>query len=386
MLTLTFIFLFTATGWATTLERVSVFTGEDHARVLLVTEGEPGNIETSASPARGHIPARGTVTLEGVRSGAELPAEIGVSEGGVRRVRITPIGEDLRVSVELTETRTIRAERLGDHAVLIDLMVEGRGEDVALPTRGQLIDWVSGVSLVRAAGGPMGERRLVVIDAGHGGFDHGAVGITGTREADIALEIALRLADTLRAPRGAKEMQIDVLLTRETDVFLSLTERATMANGQDADLFLSIHANAFPQPWGHGIETYSLDTASDAGAARVAVRENILLRAPTGPTDRLSAKLTEAGTNRLSHQLAATIQQSAIGTLRHIYGEDQIKDLGSRTALFTVLSHARMPAVLYEAGFLTHTEGERRLRTPQFQQLTAEALAEAVITWLEGQG
>ena len=199
----------------------------------------------------------------------------------------------------------------------------------------------------------------------------------------MALQIALRTAEGLRERLGA-----EVILTRETDVFIPLRDRAALANHHDADLFLSIHANAAPGPTAWGIETYSLDTASDAGAARVASRENTLARVHAdedGP-DPLLGKLLTAGTNRLSRELAGEVQRRVVDDLREAYGTEQIRDLGSKTALFYVLVSTRMPAILFEASFLTNAEEERRLRTPQFQQATADALVDAVGAWFERQG
>jgi len=323
------------------------------------------------------------LVLQGLDAGPDGDRTIPVDDGGVQELRIQSIGDDVQLTVQLDTARLVRAEPLGEGAVLLELRVDGADEDPDLPTGEQLRDWLDGVSLVRAAGGAPASRTLVVVDAGHGGFDHGAVGLTGTREADVALQIALRTAKGLEERLG-----IEVILTRDTDVFVPLRERAALANQADADLFLSIHANAAPGPTAWGVETYSLDTASDAGAARVAARENALVREQDTPRldTPLMARLQTAGTNRLSRELAGEVQTRVIQTLRAAYGDDQIRDLGTKTALFYVLVSTRMPAILFEASFVSNSEDERRLRTPQFQQATADGLVAAVGAWLDRQG
>ena len=212
------------------------------------------------------------------------------------------------------------------------------------------------MSLVRAAGGPPKERTVVVVDAGHGGFDHGAIGLHGTREADIALEIARRTAAALKARLG-----IDVILTRDGDYFVTLQERAAIANRNDADLFLSIHANAAPGPTAWGIETYSLDTASDAGAARVARRENAIVRESEGETDPLLSKMLVTGTNMLSRQLAGEVQASTVKSLQGMYGPSAIRNLGRQDGALLrarVDAHARDPLRVP----LPHERGRRGAR------------------------
>jgi N-acetylmuramoyl-L-alanine amidase len=114
------------------------------------------------------------------------------------------------------------------------------------------------------------ERRWhVIIDAGHGGKDPGAIGVSGVIEKDVVLDIAKRLRDLMQ-----REPQWRVTLTRDTDIFIPLEERTVIANASGADLFVSIHANAAERADAHGVETYFLDLASDEQSMRVAAREN----------------------------------------------------------------------------------------------------------------
>lgn len=387
------------------LTGVRAFTAPGHARLLLVLapEAEGGDPDTSAlalqtrsSPPIGPIAARGVTMLPGVRLAPELPVEIPVEADGLRRLLVAAVGDGVQVTAELDEARLIRAERIDPRGILVDLQVEeaaaGEGSGAAqaplasaspLPTREQLVAFVQGVDLVRAAGGRPKDRRVIVVDAGHGGWDHGAVGVTGTREADVALQLALKTAQGLRRDLGA-----EVILTRDSDVFVGLTQRARIANDAQADLFLSIHANAAPGPAAWGIETYSMDTASDAGAARVAARENAIAWQEGGgeEQDLLAAQLITAGTMRLSRELAAHVQAGVCRDLQTVYGPGSVRDLGTKTALFTVLTRTRMPAILFESSFVSHPQDERKLRAPHFQQAMADALVDAVGAWLARQG
>jgi N-acetylmuramoyl-L-alanine amidase len=220
-------------------------------------------------------------------------------------------------------------------------------------------------------------RPRIVVDPGHGGWDSGALGLTGTREADIALGIARRLAKELE-----DRLDAEVFLTRQDDTFMELRDRAAMANALDADLFLSVHANAAPGPTAWGIETYYLSDASDSRAASLAARENATVGDPT-LAESLLEDLALSGTHALSRALATGIQTTTVSQLREVYGTEQIRDLGVKTARFYVLVFTRMPAVLYEASFLTNDADEMRLRQPLFQQRTAEAIASAVEAHLE---
>ncbi len=369
---------------AATLEQIRVFAGAHHARVLLVTRGVAAGLDPRASPAMGAAPARGIVVLQGTTLGGAVAHTIPVEEHGILRLLVADTAAGAQVTAEMEGARGVRATPLGKNAVLVDLIEEGHPEDPGLPTAQQLQAWVEGTALVPADAAPPRTRRLIVVDAGHGGFDHGAVGTTGTREADIALQIAKRAALGLEEKLGA-----DVVLTRDTDVFIPLRERAAIANQRGADLFLSVHCNAAPAPTAWGIETYSLDTASDAGAARVAARENTLVREAEGGegmADPLLANLLVAGTNQLSRDLSAEIQTHVVRELRAIYGTEQIRDLGTKTALFYVLVSTRMPAVLFESSFVSNPGDERRLRTPAFQAAVADALVGAVERWFARQG
>ncbi len=374
-----FLLAFVLSALAGELTDVRLFSGSGHARLLLIHTGDPANIRTRSVPSIGGSLARGIVLLGDVKPvGLEGRS---INEDGLVDLAITSVNNEAQITVTMQSARVVRAVSISPGVVLVDLIEEGRGEDPSLPTVEQLRAWLEGVSLApQQVTTPRG-YKLVVVDAGHGGWDHGAVGTTGTREADVALQLARRVAEGLKEQLG-----VEVLMTRDDDTFIPLRERAAIANQAGADLFLSIHANAAPGPGAWGIETYSMDTASDGGAARVARRENILAR-ENGESEEslLIGKLLSDGTNRLSRELSVEVQQNVIRRLSETYGSDAVRDLGARTALFYVLVSTRMPAILFESSFVSNPEDEKKLRTPHFQQTEADAIVEAVGHWLERQ-
>lgn len=238
---------------------------------------------------------------------------------------------------------------------------------------------------------PPGDLRaqalpLVVIDAGHGGVDPGARGPAGTREKDIALEVARELAARLNERGG-----VEVRMTREADILVPLAERARMANrwrdeggsGRRA-LFVSIHANAHEARSVRGFETYFLSEALTEDARRVAAFENSAQRFENGALadDALGFIFNDL---RQNHYLRASSEGASI-VQRRLAGAQAGPDRGVKQAAFVVLEGAFMPAVLVELGFISNPQEERLLASREYQRDAARRLAAAVgdIFGLEG--
>ncbi len=218
--------------------------------------------------------------------------------------------------------------------------------------------------------------RKVVIDPGHGGRDAGAVGPHGLREKTVALAIARKLADRLRA------QGLSVVLTRDRDVFVSLDERTRIANEAHADLFVSIHCNAARRRNLSGVETWTLNVASDRYAARLAAYENAEDERRVSDLRLILADLatkTNAGDAR---ELAQSVQASLVRTLRSRVGS--VRDNGVKQALFYVLLGTHMPSILVETAFLSNPEEEARLRSAKYQDGTADAIARGMRDFLDG--
>ena len=216
----------------------------------------------------------------------------------------------------------------------------------------------------------------VVIDAGHGGHDPGAHG-NGIIESELTLDVALRLQKLLE-----KEDGIEVVMTRDTDVFIPLEERTAIANREGADLFLSIHANASRNSLARGIETYFLNFAMNPEAEAVAAREN----ATSGQSMHSLPDIVRAIAlnNKIneSRDLAETVQKSMAKRLSSRNGS--LRDLGVKQAPFVVLIGAVMPSVLAEISFVTNKQDGALLKTGPYRQQIAQALLDAILNYQKG--
>ncbi|HEX6948127.1 MAG TPA: N-acetylmuramoyl-L-alanine amidase [Nitrospira sp.] len=222
---------------------------------------------------------------------------------------------------------------------------------------------------------PVKGFTTVVIDPGHGGRDPGAHGQRGTEEKDITLKVGLKLRDLLKKNPGVR-----VLMTRERDVFVELEDRARFANGNEADLFVSIHVNSHPQRSVRGIEIYHFGEAKDQRALELAARENGTPLGSTGVgweylvADLLTTKKIEA-----SLELAWTTKEAMIS---HLNGHYALVDHGVKTAPFYVLRFTSMPSILAEIAYISNTTEEDLLRTSLFTTRVAESLHEGVTAFL----
>lgn len=218
---------------------------------------------------------------------------------------------------------------------------------------------------------------VVAIDPGHGGTNHGCHCADGTHdEKDLTLVLALEL----RAAILEKIPHAQVVMTREDDRSLTLAQRVATANTAQADVFISLHANASNSRSQHGFETYVLDAqASSLEAARTARREN-------------DAELAEPSSTDANPEVATMVRQlemaqhrrAAVGLARAIQSEQaqrfpQRLDRGVRQASFDVLMGARMPAVLFEAGFLDHATEHAMLTDQATRDTVVKGLVEAFV-------
>ncbi len=217
-------------------------------------------------------------------------------------------------------------------------------------------------------------NKIIVIDAGHGGKDPGAIGYRGYREKMIVIQIAHRLRKILNS-RGYK-----IYMTRNGDRFIKLRNRTAYANKKDADIFISIHANSVSRKKASkacGIECYFLSPSRSKRAAKVAAKEN--------SADMSDMKKYEQNNflgllNRhkiiASNKLAIDLQRGMLGSLNRSY--KNVKDGGVREGPFWVLVGAQMPAVLVEVGFVSNPKEARRLVNAKYQKKLAIGLADGI--------
>ncbi len=225
-------------------------------------------------------------------------------------------------------------------------------------------------SLARQLG--LGVSRIV-LDPGHGGHDPGVHG-NGVNESELVLDVSLRLKKLLGSQPG-----MDVVMTRDTDVFIPLEQRTAIANREGADLFLSIHANASRNLKARGVETYFLNFAANPEAEAVAAREN----SASGQTMHRLPDIVRAITlnNKIdeSRDFADAVQKSMVRTLSPKNRE--LQDRGVKQAPFVVLIGAGMPSVLAEISFVSNRQEGQMLKTSAYRQQIAEALFDAIVKY-----
>jgi len=223
-------------------------------------------------------------------------------------------------------------------------------------------------------------RKLftVVVDAGHGGVDPGCIGRTGTYEKDVVLDTALRFARGLEASKRYK-----VSMSRRTDDFVTLEGRVARARAINADLFISVHADALPARSERGASVFTLsEKASDKEAAMVAERENKSdlvagVKYTADPqVNEILFDLARRQTNNLSLQLAQKLV-SELG--RHV----RLLNHTHRSAAFVVLKAPDIPSALVETGCLSNADEERELRSANYRQMVAGALVSSVHAYFD---
>ncbi len=237
--------------------------------------------------------------------------------------------------------------------------------------------WAVGAVVAPMAAESLDRFDVVVLDAGHGGRDEGAIGPSGLQEKELVLDVVQRLARRLR-DRG-----LTVVLTRKDDRFLSLEERTGVANDARADLFLSIHANASRSRKPTGVETYfaALD-ASDESAREVAERENTALGA-TAPSSSTRDPLAAILGDLIESQHMEESSEFAKLAQTRLSAIDRARSRGVKQAPFVVLMGVQMPASLVEIGFLSNPSEERGLRRSERRDAIAAALSEAVVDFAQ---
>ncbi|GAA8474766.1 N-acetylmuramoyl-L-alanine amidase [Helicobacter pylori] len=218
------------------------------------------------------------------------------------------------------------------------------------------------------------KHKKIVLDAGHGGKDCGAMSANLVCEKDIVLEVVKFLHKEL------KKRGYSVLLTRDKDIYIDLVARTELANRKSADLFISVHANSIPKRSisnAHGIETYFLSTARSERARKVAEQEN---KDDVNLMDYFSKSLllNSLNTQRLivSNKLAIDVQYGMLQSIRKNYPD--VVDGGVREGPFWVLAGALMPSILIEIGYNSHAIESRRIQSKPYQKILAKGIADGI--------
>ena len=307
-------------------------------------------------------PPRLYIDLSGAKLSPHLKEAIPIETGHLKRVRAGQYTPDtVRVVLDLESVTDYKIFPLSDPCrIVIDVLgaahVVQHEESVKVPTEQQPRSFT------------------IVIDAGHGGEDPGAVGPTGLKEKDVVLKIAKKVKDKVKKKLGWK-----VVMTRDDDRFIPLVERTGIANSENASLFLSIHANACDDKRVSGIESFILGTTTDKDALRLAAKENNISPKQVSDLQVILADLKLNNPHKVipSNRLADNVQKALVASLHKKYGK--IRDLGVKKAPFLVLMGAEMPSILIEVSFISNSMEEKRLRSSRY----IEALADSIVNGLK---
>ena len=226
-------------------------------------------------------------------------------------------------------------------------------------------------TLIRTLGLKIGK---IVVDAGHGGHDAGTIGPDGLTEKALVLDVALRLGKLLENRMGA-----EVVYTRDDDTFVPLETRTAIANKEQADLFISIHANSSRDPEARGVETYYLNFTSSRDALDVAARENAVSEKSIHELQDLVKKIALKEKIEESREFAFDVQQSLWST-----AGKGTRNRGVKKAPFIVLIGANMPSILAEISFLSNPDDEHKLQTPEYRQKIAESIYRGIVKYVSG--
>jgi N-acetylmuramoyl-L-alanine amidase len=343
----------------------------DYTRVVIELDRE---VEIKSPPRRLHAdvrakrPERLYLDLQGVWVGRRFDEQLHVDDGLLDGIRI---GQNtltaIRVVLDLEHYERHRVLTL-HHPPRLVIDVYGPREG------GETLHWPAHAGEPSAPRLPTGLREIqtVVLDAGHGGRDPGAIGVGGVREKDVTLNLARALEPLLEA-RGFR-----VVHTREDDRKIGLEERTAIAEAARGDLFVSLHANAARRRSVSGVETYYLDENHERHSLTVAARENGVERGEVNALQRTLARLRVSEVSPHSRRLAEVVQRRIVdGMPRRL----RPADLGVKRGPFYVLFLSSMPAILVETGFVTNRAEAERLRSEAYLDAMAEQIAEALASY-----
>ena len=331
------------------------------------------------TPARLYVDITGAYPAQSVKPGL-TPKSLAVT-----RIRTAQSGDGTRIMFDCEGLRcfAVRRPKNAPKTIQIELSRKADIKDgIAVDQLDD--DDETGPSAAKGGGGKKSARgnslmeqlgltvQTIMIDAGHGGKDPGAMA-GGIVEQEFTLAMAKRVGALLQA-KG-----FTVLYTRSSNKFISLQDRPDIANHKKADLFISIHVNANPNPEVCGLETYYLDMAKTQSAAVVAARENAVSVKNISDLQVILADLMLSSKTEESHELAGLVHKGILSRVRQ--AKFRATDNGVRSAPFYVLMGARMPAILVEFGYASNSEDARNLRTEKFLQSQAEGLADGIAAY-----
>lgn len=367
---------------SSTLKRVQFLSTLEWTRVIL-TLSDPIDFRHAELPSEKGKPRRLYLDLPAAVAGPELATRYEVGDAALTQIRLGQAdGGAVRVVLDVKdiERYAVKAFDLPRETKIV-LDLHAKPQPVAARKA------PPGPSAPKA--GPSGQEarslsralglkvRTIVLDAGHGGHDPGAVA-HGHKEKEITLAIAQELRSLLRQRRP----DLNVVMTRDDDRFVTLQRRTEIARESAADLFVSIHINANDIQRFSGVETYFLNLTTDASALEVAARENASTEKQVSDLNAILLDLLRDTNIIESGRLAKTLQTSLVSELNQTA---PVKDLGVKQAPFMVLMGSDVPSVLVEAGFITNRDEGGRLREKEYQRRIAEGIYAGLHAYMDEQ-
>ncbi|QOX80653.1 N-acetylmuramoyl-L-alanine amidase [Trichlorobacter lovleyi] len=367
------------------------WSNPDYTRIAITLDRDVTweSHELDKAAGRSGKPGRIFIDLQNTRLGNGL-RDITIGDGLLKGVRAALYKPGVvRVVLDTDNIRDYKIFPLSDPArLIIDVRGDRRTEISRLESSlaSHSLDGIAAAPPARtAAEEPKAERaprstkkhpaiskiRRIVVDPGHGGHDPGAVGQTGLQEKDVVLSIGLKLREKLR-----EELGLDVVMTRSTDIFIPLEERTAIANKVNADLFVSIHANAAPNRNAAGIETYYLNLAKTEKVAQLAAKENGTSLEKVSTLQAILFDLMANYKLNDSAHLAEEVQKSLYKTNKSKYPDT--KNLGVKQGPFYVLVGASMPSILTEVAFISNSTEESHLKDSSFHDLAADGILDGI--------
>jgi len=365
-----------SSGGMVTVNNLRYWSNPNYTRVVIDASADT-NFESHLlrkDPSR-NKPQRLYIDLYRSRLGPDVKTIIPINDDLLLDARAGQYKKDsVRVVMDIKSYKTYKIFSLRDpFRIVIDVWGTGNGSK-ARTKRSQITVGKKGKLPASALAKQLalGVSRII-IDPGHGGRDYGAPGyLKGVHEKKVVLQIARRLAKMLRS-----QLKCQVIMTRNSDRFLTLEERTAIANTKNADLFISIHANSNRDRRAYGIETYFLNLATDDEAIRVAATENATSTKNISDLQTILSDLMQNAKINESSRLAGDVQ---VAMIRHLRNKrySRIRDKGVKQAPFYVLLGAQMPAILVETSFISNPRECKRLIDPKYQQRLCEAIVDGV--------
>ncbi|HEX2695645.1 MAG TPA: N-acetylmuramoyl-L-alanine amidase [Acidobacteriota bacterium] len=309
----------------------------------------------------------------------EYLKQISVSQKTASTVRVA-------ANVDFSRVGTYRIYHLFDpFRVVIDISPR-TGPEAPVPAEGTVPSrnavarppdpLASGYTMVRSLG--LGVRKIV-LDPGHGGTDPGCLGQGGSQEKNVVLDVALSLKKMLVEKNG-----FDVVLTRESDIFVPLEDRTVIANQKRADLFVSIHANATRNRKRTGIEAFYLNFSPDPAVNEIAARENATSAKNISEMKDIIQAIVRNSKIQESKELAEKIHGSLLRSLSAKYGP--MNSLGVKGGPFWVLIGGEMPSMLVEISHLSNAQEEARLKTPAYRAVIVQGIYDGIMGYIRSLG